>query len=107
MVWTKLENFQCPTCPSGSGQDWVCAEDGSDIFINEKGVMECEDGLHSGNVCNWGWNCGSEYHKGRYYKADYEGFVFAISQALQLTDKMGAQWVADLVRELGRQYGKW
>ncbi|WAR12311.1 hypothetical protein MAR_026545 [Mya arenaria] len=71
--------------------------------------MECENGYHSvsGNVCNWGWNCDSEYHKGRIYKADYEGFVFDISQALQLMDKIATQWVADLVRELGRQYGKW
>ncbi|XP_052768422.1 uncharacterized protein LOC128208835 [Mya arenaria] len=109
MVWAKLEKFRCPACPLSlftTPGDWVCARDRTPVFINEKGVMECGNGNHAGNVCKWGWTCGSQYHKGRFFVADLEGFVFATSQAQELTDQMGAKWVAELVRALGKQFKK-
>ncbi|WAR20294.1 hypothetical protein MAR_002132 [Mya arenaria] len=108
MTWVQLKDFQCPSkqCPSKDPLTWVCKADKQNMFINERGKMSCSNGTHSGNVCEWGWKCGSDFHKGQYFKADIEGFTFALSQAVQLTGQMGSEWVASLITELGKQYGK-
>ncbi|KAH3783478.1 hypothetical protein DPMN_161416 [Dreissena polymorpha] len=66
--------------------------------------MVCESGNHFGNICEWNWNCGSSYHKGRFQRADMESFTFAFSQAVQLMGKMGSLWVAHLMTEIEKQY---
>jgi len=38
--------------------------------------------------------------------ADIEGFTFALSMATQLTSKAGANWVASLIKALGKQYDR-
>lgn len=105
-TWIKLENFRCPSCKTEGGKDWVCAVDNEDVFLNEDGVMECADGTHTGLVIEWKWNCGSSAHCGKFLAAEYEGFIFAMSQAVQLTDRAGSNWVATLVKNIGRQYGQ-
>ncbi|XP_052227606.1 uncharacterized protein LOC127842230 [Dreissena polymorpha] len=107
-TWVQLKDFHCPAerCPSREPLTWVCKKDEDFVFINEKGKIKCETGKHEADVCQWGWNCGNDYHKGEYIRADYEGFTFAMSQAVQLTDKMGTQWVTALLQELGKQYNQ-
>ncbi|XP_053374753.1 uncharacterized protein LOC128547069 [Mercenaria mercenaria] len=104
--WIKLrKNFPCPACPSHQSSDWTCT-DGEPLYLNELGFMECQSGEHSGKIVDNTWNCGSSYHNGQDMKADLEGFTFALSQAVQLTSEAGSEWVARLVTELGKQYGK-
>jgi hypothetical protein len=38
-------------------------------------------------------------------KADPEKFTFAVSQALQLMGKAGSAWVAELITNIGNQFG--
>ncbi|XP_052227603.1 uncharacterized protein LOC127842229 [Dreissena polymorpha] len=107
-TWVQLSDFHCPAerCPSREPLTWVCKRDGDFVYISEKGKIKCESGKHEADVCQWGWNCGNDFHKGEYIRADYEGFTFAMSQAVQLTDKMGTQWVTALLQELGKQYNQ-
>ena len=58
------------------------------------------------DVCRWRWNCGDIFHHGEYMAADFEGFTFAMSMAVQFAKKGGAEWVATLVLALGRQYNR-
>lgn len=103
--WIQLDDFKCPSCPSTGGKSWVCAKDHRPVFLNEKGLIKCEGGTHTGPVITWRWNCGSDHHKGQFTAADMEGFTFALSQAVQLMKKGGSVWVASLITELGKQYG--
>ncbi|XP_053391838.1 uncharacterized protein LOC128554594 [Mercenaria mercenaria] len=105
-TWIELTNFMCPACPDKKGSDWVCAVDAGSVFINEEGIMECQSQTHTGPVINWKWNCGSDYHNGEFLQTDFEGFSFAMSQAVQLTNRAGSEWVAILLHNVGKQYGK-
>ncbi|XP_060584565.1 uncharacterized protein LOC132740639 [Ruditapes philippinarum] len=104
--WIELTNFMCPACPFGGGSDWICNMDRLPVYLNEEGSMKCQFGSHTGPLINWTWNCGSDYHKGEFLTADFEGFTFAMSQAVQLTSRAGAEWVAALLHNIGKQYGK-
>ncbi|KAH3783513.1 hypothetical protein DPMN_161451 [Dreissena polymorpha] len=101
-------DFQCPAtnCPSKEPKTWKCAKDGNYIYLNGLGKMKCYTNAHNGDIITWTWNCGDDFHKGQYLAADMEGFTFALSQAVQLMGKMGSLWVANLITELGKQYGK-
>ncbi|XP_052227139.1 uncharacterized protein LOC127841969 isoform X3 [Dreissena polymorpha] len=105
--WVQLENFKCPAarCPSKKPFTWVCARDGNYTYMNALGRMKCSTNAHNGNIISWTWNCGDDFHNGEYLAADLEGFTFALSQAVQLMGKMGSAWVANLITELGKQYG--
>ncbi|KAH3783477.1 uncharacterized protein LOC127842231 isoform X2 [Dreissena polymorpha] len=106
--WVQLENFQCPaaSCPSKQPFTWVCAKDGNYTYMNALGKMKCRTNAHHGKIISWTWNCGDDFHNGEYLAADLEGFTFALSQAVQLMGKMGSAWVANLIMELGKQYGQ-
>ncbi|XP_053374749.1 uncharacterized protein LOC123532212 isoform X2 [Mercenaria mercenaria] len=100
------KDFPCPACANQRiSSDWTCT-DGEPLYLNELGVVECQSGKHSGKVINQTWKCESSYHNGQYQKADLEGFTFALSQAVQLMSEAGPEWVANLVTEVGNQYGK-
>jgi len=58
------------------------------------------------DVCRWRWNCGDIFHNGEYMAADFEGFTFAMSMAVQFAKKAGTKWVASLVTALGKQYNR-
>ena len=38
--------------------------------------------------------------------ADFEGFTFAMSMAMQFAINGGSEWVASLVTALGKQYNR-
>ncbi|KAH3795437.1 hypothetical protein DPMN_148987 [Dreissena polymorpha] len=106
-TWIQLDSFTCPAagCSARTKGKWVCATDNSDMYINELGKMKCYNGTHIADLCRWGWNCGSSSHNGKFVTADFEGFSFALSQAVQLMTKGGSEWVSKLVIEIGKQYG--
>ena len=61
---------------------------------------------HFGKVCSWSWDCGNHGdHPGRFVKGDFQGFTYALSQAVQMMNTAGAKWVGALCLELGQQYG--
>ncbi|KAH3783435.1 uncharacterized protein LOC127842227 [Dreissena polymorpha] len=105
-VWVLLEDFQCPSkeCPSKKPFKWRCLKDDEPVFLSQLGVIKCQSELHRGDLSRWGWNCGSEYHKGEFFHADVEGFTFALSQAVQLMARMGSEWVQELIGAIGKQY---
>ncbi|KAH3751878.1 hypothetical protein DPMN_186457 [Dreissena polymorpha] len=107
-AWVALTDFRCPVrgCPSTRGVNWVCSKDGDQVYINALGKMECYHGTHSGDICSWGWNCGRGTHRGEYRRADFEDLTFALSQSVQFMSKTGSQWVANLMKELGKQFSK-
>lgn len=61
---------------------------------------------HYGKLLTWKWNCGN--HGSHPYKkfkeADFQGFTFALSHAVQLMQEAGAKWVGALCIELEEQY---
>ena len=61
---------------------------------------------HFGQICQWRFDCGNhgDHPFRRFQYADFQGFAFAISQAVQLMDAAGAEWVGALCQELGIQY---
>ncbi|XP_052227141.1 uncharacterized protein LOC127841970 [Dreissena polymorpha] len=107
-VWVKLKEFKCPSkhCTSKKPLKWRCAKDDHSVYLSQRGIIKCgsKGDQHRGDLSRWGWNCGSEYHKGKFNRADFEGFTFAVSQAVQLMDKMGSQWVQELMGSIGKQY---
>jgi len=38
--------------------------------------------------------------------ADFEGFTFALSMAVQFANQAGSEWVASLITALGKQYNR-
>ncbi|WAR20299.1 hypothetical protein MAR_002137 [Mya arenaria] len=86
--------------------NWVCNKDGKAIYINEEGTMECFPGTHTGKIVEWGWKCSKDCHQGEYFKADFEGFCFSLSMAIQFAGKRGSEWAASLIRALGEQYDR-
>ncbi|KAH3783454.1 hypothetical protein DPMN_161392 [Dreissena polymorpha] len=85
-----------------------CSDDDEPVFLSQRGVVKCRSGDHQGELCRWGWNCESEYHKGKYndntVDNDCEGYIFALSMAVQLVGTMGSEWVAELISSIGKQY---
>ncbi|XP_052224693.1 uncharacterized protein LOC127840328 [Dreissena polymorpha] len=112
--WVKLEQMACPAagCLSKTPVNWVCAKDSMSVFVNEYGKIKCAEsstskGTHIANICEWSWKCSNiTYHKGEYIKADFEGFNFALSEALKFSDKQSSKWISKLVLSLGEQYKK-
>ncbi|XP_052213471.1 uncharacterized protein LOC127832210 isoform X2 [Dreissena polymorpha] len=104
--WFALKNFSCPVlnCPSRRGKTWVCDMDGSTMFVNAFGKMECEHGTHTGEICTWVWNCGDRFHLEEYDTTCLEGFTFSLSRAVQLMAGMGSEKVACLINNLGIQF---
>lgn len=81
------------------------------IQLAQTGFMKCSETIqgkaaHYGQVSVWRWDCGrhGDHPFSRYQEADFQGFVFALSHALQLTSKAGTTWVATLCIELNKQY---
>ncbi|KAH3783446.1 uncharacterized protein LOC127842232 [Dreissena polymorpha] len=107
-VWVRLSDFRCPStqCPSKKPLKWRCFKDDEPVFLSQRGVIKCRSDEHRGDLCRWGWNCGSEYHKGEFFRADMEGFTFALSQAVQLMGRMGSEWVGELITSIGKQYDR-
>ena len=68
--------------------------------------MSCYDDTHIGPIIEWQFDCGNHGNHPihRWKTADFEGFSFAVSHALQLMEAKGATWVANLVTALGQQY---
>ena len=62
---------------------------------------------HTGQIITWRFNCGNHgnHPYNQYKQADYQGFTYAVSQALQFTGAAESAWIAALVLELGKQYG--
>ncbi|XP_060582664.1 uncharacterized protein LOC132739032 [Ruditapes philippinarum] len=106
VIWVRLENMKCPSCPNEGTYTWMCAEDGNPTYVNELGVIECQGSAHTGPVINWRWNCGSSKHNGQFLPGDYESFGYAISQAVQLSGKAESQWLSSLILAIGKQYGR-
>ncbi|CAH1796835.1 unnamed protein product [Owenia fusiformis] len=108
MTYYKLNNFSCPVCPNGKKSNWVCAQDDKQMWIAETGYMKCDGGSHIDKICNWKWDCGNHgsHPFDRFQYADFEGFSYSLSQAVQLMGTAGAQWVGALCVELGKQYGR-
>ncbi|XP_052224701.1 uncharacterized protein LOC127840334 [Dreissena polymorpha] len=101
----RLDNFRCPAerCRSETPGKWVCAKDGTNTYLNALGKIKCDGGCEA-DICKWGWKCGSSFHNGEYIKADFEGFVFAMSQAMQLSQLAHVKWITALMLELDKQY---
>ncbi|KAH3783462.1 hypothetical protein DPMN_161400 [Dreissena polymorpha] len=91
-VWVELTDFRCSSkCPSKKPGNWHCLKDDEPVLISQLGVIKCKSGEHQGDVHQWGWNCGSEYHKGKlFFQSDMEEFTWALSQAVQLIGRMGS-----------------
>ncbi|WAR20305.1 hypothetical protein MAR_002143 [Mya arenaria] len=106
MVWIELKDFKCPSADCDSRGTWLCKEDGTSMYINEKGIMECRPGTHTGKIIEWGWKCKKDCHQGEYFTADFEGFCFSLSMAIQYAGKGGSEWAISLLQELGKQYNK-
>ncbi|XP_071144113.1 uncharacterized protein [Mytilus edulis] len=114
--WYQLSNFKCPITGCKGAQQptsWVCANDGTDIYIAQTGNLRCSQVnqgqySHFAPICNWGFDCGNhgDHPVHRFKKADLQGFSFALSHALQLVSEAGATWCAALITELGKQYNK-
>ena len=92
--------------------DWVCAKDDTRIYISQLGNMRCSKSggsgyAHSGKIISWRFDCGNhgKHPYTRYQHADYQGFTYAVSQALQFSGSAESEWIAALVLELGKQYG--
>lgn len=112
--WHVLDEFRCPVQGCEGGRipcKWVCGEDNTLIQLAQTGFMKCSKSIHGkaahyGQVCVWRWDCGrhGDHPFSRYQEADFQGFVFALSHALQLTSKAGTTWVATLCIELNKQY---
>ncbi|KAH3783467.1 hypothetical protein DPMN_161405 [Dreissena polymorpha] len=86
----------------------IKADDDEPVFLSQRGVIKCRSGDHQGELCCWGWNCESEYHKGKYNdntvdndcEGYCEGYIFALSMAVQLVGTMGSEWAAELISRI-------
>ena len=76
------------------------------MYIAQTGYMKCAENLHNAMVCHWKFDCGNhdDHPAEKFRSADYEGFTFALSNAVQLSGAAGATWVSALCIELGKQY---
>lgn len=112
--WYNLDNFRCPVTGCEGGKipcRWICEFDNTLIQIAQTGYMKCSHNVggraaHYGQICMWRWDCGrhGDHPYKRFQDIDFQGFVFALSHAVQLTTTAGATWVATLCGELNKQY---
>lgn len=109
--WYRLDNFQCSAenCKSKNKFNWVCNIDKSNIFLAQTGELSCcgdpwfDVPAHQGLICNWRFNCRNHGEAG-FTRVDPERFTIALSQALQLMERAGSAWVAELIQNIGYQY---
>lgn len=113
-VWHSMRDIKCPkqSCyGSINSCEWICIEDGGELLVSQTGQMKCHHGdkkrpSHQGPICQW--SCTYEKSGQHGYtmkqKPDEEGFLLALSQAIQLTETAGPTWVVSLCRALGDQF---
>jgi len=79
------------------------------MYISEEGRLRCSAyvGQHNDLIINWKFDCGDRtgpHRSTHFLSADYEGFNHAIAMAIMQSDCTTADWAAELIQNLKKQY---
>jgi len=82
------------------------------MFISEEGRLSCNSQIgqqHNDLIINWKFDCGDRtgpHRSTHFLSADYEGFNHAIAMAIMQSEGTSADWAAELIKNLKKQYKK-